>query len=136
MNHVLSLPVPTPREAYAQSLAGFMIWLPTVVLVQPGWSPALLAFGPLVLYPLLFEAIGETTLRRSSLMAFLPVLASYACEQGLLAGALALPWLAFALLMGVRMVLTMRTSSTPYRLVHLIVAAYFIIGASWLVLAA
>ena len=162
--HVLFLPVPTPREAYAQSLAGFMIWLPAMVLVQPGWSPALLAFGPLVLYPLLFEMIGEQGLRRLSLVAFLPVLGSYAFEQGNLAGALAAPWLAFAfaiafrtassfLRLRVRLVSQPSTykpdaqakgksasegtanSSKASSLVHLWVAIYLIIGACWLVLA-
>ena len=135
MNRVITLPVPTPREAYAQSLVGFMIWLPAVILVQPGWSPALLAFGPLVLYPLLLEMLGETGLRRVSLLAFLPALASYAFEQSMFAGALALPWLVFTLMLAARMAYGLAFTSAPSRIVRFIVACYLIIGASWLVLA-
>src|SRR5437764_1363796 len=97
MTRALTFPVPTPREAYAQSLVGFMIWLPAVVLLQPGWSPALLAFGPLVLYPILLEIVDEPRWWRISLLTFLPALASYKLEQGPIAGALALPWFVFTL---------------------------------------
>ncbi len=122
----MSVPI---REAHAQSLAGVLIWLPTMVWLKPGWSPALLAFGPLVLYPLLLDMLGECSLRRLALPAFLPALASYALEQGTIAGALALPWLAFAI------VLFLRNATTRTISINVVITGYLIVGAGWLVLA-
>ena len=123
----------SPRhEAYAQSLVGLLIWLVTVALIQPGWSAALLVFGPLVLYPLLFELIEESRQRRLALFAFLPALASYAFEQGDLAGALTAPWLVFTLaLLGRRAVA--RWKDRDY--VLLTIKGFLVVGACWLVLA-
>lgn len=120
------------RGAHAQSLLGLLLWLLTVALVEPGWSPALLAFGPLVLYPLLFDMIDADGLRRFALLAFLPALASYALQQGDIAGALALPWLAFTLvLFGHRLIPEIRAG----RFVIVLIKGYLIVGACWLVLA-
>src|SRR5437773_1434586 len=93
-----TLVTPAPG-AHAQSVVGLLIWAAGAAILQPGWSPALLAFGPLVLYPLLFEMIDEKGMRRVSLLAFLPALASYAFDQGSMAGALAWPWLGFTLVL-------------------------------------
>lgn len=126
------LAVPSPHEAYAQSLVGLLIWLPTVALVQPGWSAALLVFGPLVLYPLVFELIEESRQRRLSLLAFLPALASYAFEQGDIAGAVTVPWLVFTLaVLGRRAVSHWKGGDY----VLLTIKGFLVIGACWLVLA-
>jgi len=120
------------REAYAQSLLGLVIWGIAVAVLRPGWSPALLIFGPLVLYPLLFEMIDESGMRRFSLFAFLPAIASYGFPQGGIAGVLALPWLVFALgLFAYRMLEQIRTRDYSI----LVIKGYLMIGAVWLVLA-
>jgi YndJ-like protein len=135
MTPASTLLVPTPREATAQSLVGFMIWLPAVAILEPGWSPALLAFGPLVLYPILFDMLGESTLRRASILTFLPALASYGFAQGTLAGMLTSPWLVFAAILAIKKMRTLTGAMTLPRVVHLIIAGNLIIGAAWLVLA-
>ena len=133
MLHAMPSMICRPREAYAQSLAGLVIWVIAVTLLQPGWAPVLLLFGPLVLFPLLFEITEqEVTMRRLALVAFLPVLASYGCEQGTLAGVLTLPWLVFTLLLlGHRLLGDLRTRN----FVMLLIKGYLIVGASWLALA-
>lgn len=124
-------PIP---EAFAQSLVGLLIWAVSMALVQPGWSPALLAFGPLVIYPLLMAGMGAEwiELRRLSMLAFLPALTSYAWEPGALAGALALPWFLFTLvILWHRFGAEVR--ARQYAMVLL--KGYLVVGASWLVLA-
>jgi hypothetical protein len=126
-----SLLTPT-HEAFAQSLVGMFIWAAGIAIIQPGWSPALLAFGPLVLYPPLFDMLGEMRLRRVSLLAFLPVLVSYAFDQGLIAALLTAPWLMFVLYFaGHRLIVEVRER----RFAFIIIRGYLIIGACWLVLA-
>jgi YndJ-like protein len=132
MSRALRILVFPAHEAYAQSLVGLLLWAVGVAIVQPGWSPALLMFGPLVLYPLLFEMMEEHNLRRVALLAFLPALASYAFDQGTVAGALALPWLGFTLVLaGHRLLKEVR--GRQYGIV--LIKGYLIVGACWLVLA-
>jgi len=121
------------REAFAQSLVGFLLWAFAVPLIGLDWSPALLAFAPLVLFPMLFELLGESLFaRRMAFLAFLPALASYGPEQGILAGALTLPWLAFSLLFaGYRALPDVQNR----RYVNIIIKLFLIVGTSWLVLA-
>ena len=134
MTHSLPMPVSLPRAAISQSLLGLAIWSVTALLLEPGWAPALLMFGPLVLFPLLFEIWGDVSpaLRRLASLAFLPVIASYACAQSPLAAVLALPWLAFTLLLFFHR-LMVNLQAREY--VIILIKGYLIVGASWLVLA-
>lgn len=120
------------HEAIAQSLVGSCIWLATAAWLQPGWSAALLAFAPLVLMPLVLEMLDMPILRRLSLPAFLPMLASYGLEQGPVAGALAAPWLAFAL---VFVAVRLHAAVRDRRYVLLLVAGNLVVGACWLIMA-
>lgn len=123
---------PCMREAFTQSLLGLLLWAAAILLTQPGWSPALLAFGPLVLYPLLFELLDWNLPRRLMLLAFVPALASYGLDQGQTAGLLALPWLAFALFLAAyRLTDALRRRN----FLLLIIKCNLIVGAAWLVLA-
>jgi hypothetical protein len=111
-----------------------VIWLTVVSLIQPGWAPALLLFGPLVLFPLLFEieSHGAVVLRAVTFAAFLPAVVSYAFEQGIYAGVLTLPWLAFTLVfLGYRLLANLRGK----QYVWIVVKGYLVVGACWLVLA-
>jgi hypothetical protein len=132
MSHAIAN-LTTPREAFAQGLAGMFLWVIAVPLIGLDWSPALLAFAPLVLFPLLLEMLGESVLsRRIALLAYLPALVSYGQAQGIVAGALALPWLAFVLwFAGYRALADLRLK----RYVHVLIRLFLIVGASWLVLA-
>jgi hypothetical protein len=121
-------------EAQLHAVIGVMLWGMAVAILQPGWSPALLAFGPLVIYPLVFEILGPrwTNSRRASTWAFVPALASYAFDQGLVAGALAMPWLVFAV-GGLVGHFSADWRARQYALVF--IRGYLIVGAAWLVLA-
>jgi hypothetical protein len=121
-------------SANAQSLNGLAIWLAYVVLLPPGWAASLLLFGPLVLFPLLLDRWEHVapSLRQLCTLIILPVLASYACEQGGLAAGLALPWLLFALALLFHR-LTHQLATRAWG--DLVVKAYLVIGAAWLVLA-
>src|SRR5262245_22579331 len=112
MNRALQAVVAPLGHIYAQSRFGAIIWLTVISLMQPGWAPALLLFGPLVLFPMLFEIErnGATALRLLALAGFFPAVASYAFEQGIYAGVLVLPWLAVTLvLLSYRLSANLRT---------------------------
>jgi hypothetical protein len=132
MSRAVPLPIWT-RAAITQSLVGSLLWACAVPLIGLAWSPALLAFAPLVLFPLLFEMLDESEFsRRVSLLTFLPALASYGTGQGVIAGTLALPWLGFVLWFAdYRALADMRAR----RYVHLLIKLFLVVGASWLVLA-
>jgi hypothetical protein len=133
LHAVRTLIAPLP-EAWLQSFAGLLLWAAAVLLLQPGWSAALLIFGPLVIYPLLFDLLGSDRVqaRRLSLVAFLPALASYAFNQGTLAGALALPWFVFT---GGLFLSRLMAEAREKQYVLLLIKSYLIVGAGWLVLA-
>jgi hypothetical protein len=134
MNRAMQVVAAPLGHVYAQSLVGAIIWLIVVSLIHPGWAPALLLFGPLVLFPMLFEVErnGAIALRSLALAGFLPAVASYAFEQGIYAGALALPWLAFTLvLLGYRLSGNLRTKQYAW----IVMKGYLMVGACWLVLA-
>jgi YndJ-like protein len=116
------------------SLFGLIVWLVAVPLIWPGWAPALLLFGPLVLFALVFEVEGNhpTALRRLAFCTFLPVIVSYVFVHGIYAGALTLPWLGFALVfLGYRLPSNIQTK----QYVSILIKGYLIVGACWLVLA-
>ena len=134
MNRAIQVSAAPLGHIYAQVLFGAIIWLTVISLMQPGWAPALLLFGPLVLFPMLFEIErnGAIALRSLALAGFLPAVASYAFEQGIYAGALALPWLAFTLvLLGYRLSANLRTKQYAW----IVMKCYLVVGACWLVLA-
>jgi len=134
MNRAIQVAAAPLEPIYAQVLFGAIIWLTVISLMQPGWAPALLLFGPLVLFPMLFEIErnGAIALRSLALAGFLPAVASYAFEQGIYAGALALPWLAFTLVLLVhRLSANLRTKQYAW----IVMKGYLMVGACWLVLA-
>jgi hypothetical protein len=164
MNPTQPLTHSPTREAFAQSLAGLCIWTATAGWMQPGWSPALLAFAPLVLFPLLLQLLNEPArIRRLAFIAYLPALASYALdgEWRWVAGLLALPWLGFTLFVAVNQLLHLwpphsrplspggeRGEQMPPHprplspggergemLIKIVIKGYLVIGAVWLVLA-
>ena len=128
-----SLSLSMRDEAMMQSALGVMLWAGAVAVVQPGWAPALLLFGPLVLFPLLLERWGEAsaTLRRLCSVAILPMIVSYALPQGPLAGALALPWLGLAIALLVHRWKVNLAARDP----ALLIKAYLVVGAGWLLMA-
>ena len=83
MNRAMQI-VATPLGHVAQSLFGAIIWLTVISLMQPGWAPALLLFGPLVLFPMLFEIErnGAIALRLLAFAAFLPRLRPTSSSRG------------------------------------------------------
>ena len=98
------------RAVWLQSaLLGLLAWAIGLFAVEPDWAPALLLFGALVVVPLglaLIDDLGEWD-RHSRLPSFLPpvqllcavlLLPSFALYPGPRAGALAVPWLGFTLL--------------------------------------
>src|SRR4051812_1159621 len=98
MFRTMSIPPSPLIAARTQSFIGLAIWCAAIAIVQPGWAPALLLFGPLVLYPILFELVATpSTVRWLALACFTPVVVSYGVEQGTIACALTLPWLAFTI---------------------------------------
>ncbi len=134
MMRPLPLLVSPIREAMMQSFLGLALWSVATMLIEPGWAPALLMFGPLVLFPLLFDIWGDVTpaLRRLAFLAFLPVIASYACEQSPIAAFFVLAWLAFTLLLFAH---RLQENLRAKDCVKVLIKAYLIVGASWLVLA-
>jgi hypothetical protein len=93
------------RAAWLRSATlGFILWIIGLVAVRPDWAPTLVLFGALVVVPLglaLLDDLAELV-RRTGLHSYLPwmqlssavlLLASFAFDPGMRAGALVLPWL-------------------------------------------
>lgn len=77
-------------------IVGTAAWILGFVFLDISWASSLLLLAPLVLVPLAVSlAVEPKRAARLQLPAALLLLGSFAMETGLLAGLMALPWLAF-----------------------------------------
>ena len=134
MLRALSIPMFSVTGALGQSLVGLLVWLLAIGVVQPGWAPSLLLFGPLVLFPPLLElaSVHSAAVRWLAFLSFVPVIASYGLAQGIVASLLTLPWLAFALIF---LAYRVRDELQRSQYVFILIKGYLVVGAGWLVMA-
>jgi hypothetical protein len=141
----LSLPVPLNplRGAWLRSaLLGFSTWMVALIFLSSDWAADLLLFGALVIVPLGLATVDLTGPRRAlslfpwlQLGAALMLAVSFGLTPGLSAALLAVPWLAFTMLMALLGLLNLRRARSFGEFAVSMALIFIAIGGSWAFLA-
>lgn len=112
------------------SCLGSLAWIAFVCLIQPGWAPALFLLAPLVVVPIGLRLLDDDAISPwLQVFTALSLLPAFSFDAGAAAGALALPWFLFTVLLawqGGRMALQGRVVGVSL--------VYLAVGGGWLVL--